>query len=130
RPQGLKLALEQEPEHVIHRADQVLALCRAFEGVVFANYDVGHGVVAGEDPSAAVRLLGPYVSNLHLEDIKGRTHRHLMFVDGDIDFRALFRTLRETGYAGDVTMDLYPFKDEWEGAIRASAGFLASAAST
>lgn len=130
RPQGLKLALEQEPEHVIHRADQVLALCRAFEGVVFANYDVGHGVVAGEDPSAAVRLLGPYVSNLHLEDIKGRTHRHLMFGDGDIDFRALFRTLRETGYAGDLTMDLYPFKDEWEGAIRASAGFLASAAST
>lgn len=124
RPRGLKLAIEQEPEHVIHRADQMLALCRAFEGTVFANYDVGHGVVAGEDPSAAVRLLGPYVSNLHLEDIKGRTHKHLMFGEGDIDFRALFRTLRETGYAGDVTMDLYPFKDEWKEAIRKSGEFL------
>jgi sugar phosphate isomerase/epimerase len=124
RPKGLKIAIEQEPEHVIHRADQLLALCRAFEGVVFANYDVGHGVVAGEDPAAAVRLLGGYVSNLHLEDIKGRTHKHLMFGEGDVDFRALFRALRETGYAGDVTMDLYPFKDEWQWAVKTSAGFL------
>jgi sugar phosphate isomerase/epimerase len=130
RPRGQRLAIEQEPEHVIHRADQLLALCRAFEGVVFANYDVGHGFVAGEDPALAVRLLGKYVSNLHLEDIKGRVHKHLMLGAGDVDFRALFRALREIGYAGDVTMDLYPFKDEWRWAIRESAGFLASVAST
>jgi len=126
RPAGLKIAIEQEPEHVIHRADQLLALCRAFEGDVFANYDVGHGVVAGENPADAVRLLGPYISNLHLEDIKGRTHKHLMFGEGDVDFRGLFAALREIGYAGDVTMDLYPFKDRWEWAIKESAGFLAS----
>jgi len=126
RPKGLKIAIEQEPEHVIHRGDQLLSLCRAFEGVVFANYDVGHGVVAGENPAEAVRLLGGYVSNLHLEDIKGRTHKHLMFGEGDVDFRALFKTLRETGYAGDVTMDLYPFKDEWQWAVRKSAEFLRS----
>jgi sugar phosphate isomerase/epimerase len=124
RPKGLRIAIEQEPEHVIHRADQLLALCREFEGVVFANYDVGHGAVAGEDPSRAVRLLGKYVSNLHLEDIKGTTHKHLMFGDGDIDFRALFATLRETGYSGDITMDLYPFKDDWKRAVRASGEFL------
>lgn len=124
RPPGLKIAIEQEPEHVIHRADQLLALCRAFEGTVFANYDVGHGVVAGEVPSAAVRLLGKYVSNLHLEDIKGRTHKHLMLGEGDIDFRRLFRTLKDIGYAGNVTMDLYPFKDEWEWAVKRSGRFL------
>lgn len=129
RPKSVKVAIEQEPEHVIHRADQLLALCRAHDGEhggeVFANYDVGHGAVAGEDPSAAVRLLGKHVSNLHLEDIQGTTHRHLMFGDGDIDFRALFATLREIGYAGDLTMDLYPFKDEWERAVRESGEFLA-----
>jgi protein FrlC len=124
RPKGLKLAIEQEPEHVIHRVDQMLALCRAFEGEVFANYDVGHGVVAGEDPAQAVRVLGGYVSNLHLEDIKGRTHKHLMFGEGDVDFRALFKTLSELRYAGDVTMDLYPFKDQWQWAVRKSGEFL------
>jgi sugar phosphate isomerase/epimerase len=125
RPKGMRIAIEQEPEHVIHRADQMLALCRAFEGVVFANYDVGHGAVAGEDPAAAVRLLGKYVSNIHLEDIKGTTHQHLMFGDGDIDFRSLFGTLRGLDYAGDITMDLYPFKDEWQRAVRRSGEFLA-----
>ncbi len=125
RPKGMRIAIEQEPEHVIHRAGQLLALCRAFEGVVFANYDVGHGAVAGEDPAAAVRLLGKYVSNLHLEDIKGTTHKHLMFGEGDIDFRSLFETLRGLGYAGDITMDLYPFKDDWAWALRKSAEFLA-----
>lgn len=120
----VKVAIEQEPEHVIHRAGQVLALCHAFEGEVFSNYDVGHGVVAGEDPAAAVRLLGPYLKNLHLEDIQGRTHRHLMFGDGDIDFRALFRALRANRYAGHLTMDLYPFKDAWERAVRDAGHFL------
>lgn len=125
RPKGLKIAIEQEPEHVIHRADQLQALCKAFDGVVFANFDVGHSFVAGEDPAAAVRMLGRHLSNIHLEDIKGRTHRHLMFGEGDIDFRALFGALRGIGYAGDLTPDLYPFKDEPVKALRASAEFLA-----
>jgi sugar phosphate isomerase/epimerase len=126
RPGSMKVAIEQEPEHVIHGADQMLALCRVFEGEVFANYDVGHGFVAGEDPALAVRLLGKYLSNIHLEDIKGRTHKHLMFGEGDIDFNSLFGALRGIGYAGDLTMDLYPFKDEPVKALRASAEFLAS----
>lgn len=128
RPKAVTVAIEQEPEHVIHRADQLLALCQAHEGEVFANYDVGHGVVAGEDPAAAVRLLGNFVSNLHLEDIMGREHRHLMFGDGNIDFNGLFATLRAIGYRGDLTMDLYPFKDRWEWAVRESGKFLRDAA--
>jgi sugar phosphate isomerase/epimerase len=126
RPPSVKVAIEQEPEHVIRSADQVLGLCRAFDGEVFSNYDVGHGAVLGEDPAAAVRLLGKYLSNLHLEDIRGRTHKHLLFGEGDIDFRALFRALREIGYAGDLTPDLYPYKDQPARALRESAEFLAA----
>jgi fructoselysine 3-epimerase len=133
RPRSMKVAIEQEPEHVIHRADQLLALCRVFDpstgsgepGEVFANFDVGHSFVAGEDPAEAVRMLGKYLSNIHLEDIKGRTHKHLMFGEGDIDFRSLFGALRGIGYAGDLTPDLYPFKDEPVKALRESAEFLA-----
>src|SRR5690606_23532619 len=99
-------------------------LCRRFEGDVFSNYDVGHGAVLGEDPAAAVRTLGPYLSNVHLEDIKGRMHKHLMFGEGDIDFKALFAALREIGYRGDLTPDLYPFKDRAPWAARESAEFL------
>jgi protein FrlC len=125
RPKALRVSIEQEPEHVIHRADQMLNLCRAFEGDVFANFDVGHSAVAGENPADSVRVLGPYLSNVHLEDIKGRVHRHLLFGEGDIDFRALFAALRDIGYQGDLTPDLYPFKDEPARALRESAEFLA-----
>ncbi len=125
RPRSIRIAIEQEPEHVIRSAEQVLGLCRAFEGAVFSNYDVGHGAVLGEDPAAAVRLLGKYLSNIHLEDIRGREHKHLLFGEGDIDFRALFAALREIGYTGDLTPDLYPFKDQTARALRESAEFLA-----
>ncbi|HEX2613745.1 MAG TPA: sugar phosphate isomerase/epimerase [Fibrobacteria bacterium] len=125
RPKSVKVAIEQEPEHVIRSAGQLLALCQTHEGAVFANYDVGHGAVAGEDPARAVRMLGKHVSNLHLEDIKGTTHKHLMFGEGDIDFKSLFVALRELDYRGDITMDLYPFKDRWEWAVRESGEFLA-----
>ena len=125
RPRSVKIAIEQEPEHVIRSAEQVLRLCRAFEGDVFSNYDVGHGAVLGEDPAAAVRLLGKYLSNIHLEDIKGTKHKHLLFGEGDIDFGALFAALREIGYAGDLTPDLYPYKDQAARALRESAEFLA-----
>ena len=126
RPKSVKVAIEQEPEHVIRSAAQVLDLCKRFEGEVFSNYDVGHGAVLGEDPAQAVRLLGPYLSNIHLEDIKGRAHKHLMFGEGDIDFRALFRALNAIGYAGDLTPDLYPYKDRAATALRESATFLAA----
>ena len=125
RPRSIRIAIEQEPEHVIRSAEQVLGLCRAFDGDVFSNYDVGHGAVLGEDPAAAVRLLGKYLSNIHLEDIQGRTHKHLLFGEGDIDFRALFAALRDIGYAGDLTPDLYPYKDQAARALRESAEFLA-----
>ena len=124
RPKNVKVAIEQEPEHVIHRTDQLLFLCRSFEGEVFSNFDVGHSFVAGEDPAQCIRLLGRYLSTIHLEDIRGRVHKHLMFGDGDIDFRALFAALKEIGYQGDLTPDLYPFKDEPVKALRESAEFL------
>jgi len=125
RPRPVRIAIEQEPEHVIRSAAQVLRECQAFEGDVFSNYDVGHGAVLGENPAAAVRLLAPYLSNLHLEDIAGTTHKHLLFGEGDIDFGGLFSALKEIGYQGDLTPDLYPFKDDAPRALRESAEFLA-----
>jgi sugar phosphate isomerase/epimerase len=124
RPAGAVLLVEQEPEHVIHSAAQLAGLGGRFPGAVFANYDVGHGHVLGEDPGAAIRALGPGLRNVHLEDIKGRVHRHLLYGEGDVDFAAVFAALRDIGYRGDYTPDLYPFKDDWKRAMEASVAFL------
>lgn len=124
KPRTLKIMIEQEPEHVINSTAQLIRLGRAFPGEVYANFDVGHAEVVGEDIAASIRALGPLLRNLHLEDIKGRVHAHKLYGEGDVDFDAVFRALRGIGYRGDYTPDLYPFKDAPGSTLEASAVFL------
>lgn len=124
KPRSLKILIEQEPEHAINSAAQLLSLGRSFPGEVYANFDVGHSHVLGEDIGAAIRDLGPLLRNIHLEDIQGRVHAHKLYGDGDVDFDSIFQALHDIGYKGDYTPDLYPFKDEYDRAIEASAEFL------
>jgi protein FrlC len=123
-PAGIRLYVEQEPEHVIHAAAQLKALCDEFEGSVFVNFDVGHSEVLGEDIASVLRDLGPRLANIHLEDIKGRVHAHKLYGEGDVDFDGIFKSLHDLGYRGDHTPDLYPFKDDYARALHASVDFL------
>ena len=124
KPASVAVLIEQEPEMVIHSTEQVLTLCQKFEGEVFSNLDVGHSAVICEDISKAILSLGRYLRNVHLEDIAGQKHQHLLFGQGDIDFTALFSSLRAQKYDGDLTPDLYPFSEDPEFALSASAQFL------
>ena len=124
KPPSLKILIEQEPEHAVNSAAQLHSIGRAFPGEVYANFDVGHSHVVGEDIGAAIRALGPLLRNVHLEDIQGRVHAHKLYGDGDVDFVAIFHALHDIGYRGDYTPDLYPFKDEYLPAIDASVSFL------
>jgi fructoselysine 3-epimerase len=123
-PGGVRLYVEQEPEHVIRSAAQMKALADAFPGRLLLNFDVGHSHVLGEDIGAVLRDLGPRLANIHLEDIAGRVHKHLLYGEGDVDFRSVFAALHDIGYRGDYTPDLYPFKDDWQRALEASVVFL------
>jgi sugar phosphate isomerase/epimerase len=123
-PKSVKILIEQEPEHVINSAAQLLALGREFQGYVFATFDVGHSHVLGEDTPAAIRALGDLIRNVHLEDIQGRVHAHKLYGEGDMDFAAIFAALHSIGYRGDYTPDLYPFKDDYATAMAASLAFL------
>ena len=49
---------------------------------------------------------------MHVEDIKGRIHDHLIPGLGDIDFAAAVAALRESGYDGFLTLELYPYKQQ------------------
>lgn len=124
KPVPLKILIEQEPEHVINSAAQLIELGRAFPGAVYATFDVGHSEVMGEDIGDAIRRLGPLLRNIHLEDIAGRVHQHLLYGEGEVDFDAIFKALRDIGYRGDYTPDLYPFKDDPARAMQESAAFL------
>jgi sugar phosphate isomerase/epimerase len=115
---GVRVGVEYEPGHFIERSDQLLELIdRVQHPMLGANLDVGHAVCAGEDPGEVVRRLSGRIWNLHLEDIKGGVHQHLVPGQGDIDFRSLFRALKETRYDGFLTLELYPYKENptWAG---------------
>lgn len=125
RPKTVDLLLEQEPEMVLHSAWQIGELCHEFSGEVFANYDIGHGQVLRENIPRALCQLAPYLRNVHIEDIAGHTHKHLLFGQGDIDFVSVFATLNQISYHGDLTPDLYPFSETPALGLKAATAFLA-----
>jgi len=103
--------IEHEPEHFIRTVDDILQLFDLSEGQVFCNLDVGHLEVSGDPIGASIERLGSIIKDVHLEDIQDRRHQHLMPGDGEIDFGQIAQALKKIGYAGPVTVDLYPFAD-------------------
>jgi sugar phosphate isomerase/epimerase len=117
---GVQLLVEPEPGLLIETADQYLAFARAIESPALGlNFDIGHQFCVGEDPAASIRKLAAHIRHVHLEDIAAsRVHHHLVPGAGVIDFAACFRALREIGYAGWVTIELYPYVDDPDAVAR------------
>lgn len=76
-----------------------------------ANLDVGHAVVCGEDISNTVNLLGDKIYHVHLEDIRGKEHFHLLPGFGDIHFPDVINEFSKIDYKGFLTWELYTYKE-------------------
>jgi len=72
-----------------------------------ANLDVGHSQVIGESIPDAVKLLSDRIWNLHVEDIPGRKHYHMIPGQGTLDWQALKKALHEIHYKRFLTVELY-----------------------
>lgn len=72
-----------------------------------ANLDVGHSQVIGESIPDAVKLLNDRIWNLHVEDIPGRKHYHMIPGQGTLDWQGLKRALIEVNYQRFLTVELY-----------------------
>ena len=109
----VKVLIEPEPGLLIEKSDPMQRLLDEVPHPWLGlNFDLGHFVVVGEDPAALVRKFGKRIDHVHLEDIGAdRRHYHLVPGDGIVDFRAIFGALREVGYDGWVTVELYPHLD-------------------
>ena len=106
---GVPLLIEPEPDLLIETADQYLEFARHFDSpYVGLNFDIGHFYCVRDDPAATVRKLAPLIRHVHLEDIAAtRVHHHLIPGEGVIDFHGTLTALKEVGYAGWVTVELY-----------------------
>ncbi|HET6289412.1 MAG TPA: EboA domain-containing protein [Amycolatopsis sp.] len=106
---NVRLAMEPEPGHLVQHLNQVLDLRKELgEPELFGvTLDVGH-CVAVEPVNAAecVRLAGPLLWNVQLDDMLPRVHEHLEFGDGHLDLPGTLAALAEIGYTGLAAVEL------------------------
>ena len=105
---GIKVGIEYEPGLLVETAAEVKSIIDAVgHPALGANLDIGHAICVGEQPAEAIATLSGRIWNVHLEDIRGTKHFHLVPGEGDVDFAAVFAALEAHGYDAFVTVELY-----------------------
>jgi len=119
---GILLLVEPEPGLLVETTDEYLEIAdRVDSPALGLNFDVGHAYCMGEDIPAQIAKLSRHIRHYHLEDIAAtRVHHHLIPGLGAIDFEAVIAAIKESGYDGWLTVELYPNIDDPDGAARAA----------
>ena len=122
----VRILVEPEPELLLENSRQFKEFIREIRSPsVGLNFDLGHFFCAGEDPGNVFQELFPWIGHVHLEDIaSNRRHHHLIPGQGAIDFRRALRTILQTGYQGDISLELYTYADTPVEAGRESLSYL------
>jgi sugar phosphate isomerase/epimerase len=109
--EGVLLLVEPEPDLLIETAEQFEEFMRHVDSpAVGMNFDVGHAYCVKDDPATTIPRVAKYIRHFHLEDIAAtRVHQHLIPGDGAIDFPSALKAIRDIGYTGWVTIELYPY---------------------
>jgi sugar phosphate isomerase/epimerase len=89
-----------------------------------ANLDIGHSQVIGESIPDVVKMLHGRIWNLHVEDIPGRKHYHMIPGEGTLNWAALAGALRSIKYDRFLTVELYTHTADPHGAAEKSFAFL------
>jgi sugar phosphate isomerase/epimerase len=117
---GVLLLIEPEPGLLLETTDQYLEVAEKVNAPsIGLNFDVGHAFCVREDLPRAIAKLAGQIRHYHVEDIAAtRVHHHLVPGTGAIDFGEVVTAIRETGYDGWLTVELYPFQDDPDAAAR------------
>jgi sugar phosphate isomerase/epimerase len=123
---NVRLAFEPEPGMFIDTMPRFGELHMRVAHPSFGlTLDIGHLHCQGELPIADhVRRWKDWLWNVHLEDMRRGVHEHLMFGDGEIDFREVLAALREIDYAGGVHVELSRHSHDAVEAARRSLAYL------
>lgn len=126
RSTGTKILVETEPLLLIERSDEFLDFVQDLDpDCVGLNFDIGHFFCVGEDPAELVPRLAKWTGHYHLEDIhENRFHHHLVPGRGAIDFASVLTAIRETGYGGWITVEVYTRADAPQEAAQQSMEYL------
>jgi sugar phosphate isomerase/epimerase len=122
---GIDVGIECEPglylEYIAELREWVDRLRHPRLG---ANLDVGHSQVIGESIPQVIQLMRGRIWNLHIEDIPGRKHYHMIPGEGTLDWLCLRQALTDIGYDRFLTVELYTHTADPHDAARRSHAFL------
>jgi protein FrlC len=122
---GIDIGIECEPglylEYVAELREWIDRLGHPRFG---ANLDVGHSQVIGESIPEAVKLLDGRIWNLHVEDIPGRKHYHMIPGEGTLDWAGLRSALEGVKFDRFMTVELYTHTIDPQAAAEKSYAFL------
>lgn len=122
---GVNVGIECEPglflEYVAELREWINRLGHPRFG---ANLDIGHSVVIGEPIAEAVQTLAGRIWNLHVEDLPGRKHYHMIPGEGNFDWATLKSSLEKIGYDRFLTVELYTHTERPQEAAERSCRFL------
>ena len=105
---GVQLGFEPEPGMLVDDMAKFEVLKKHITSARFGlTLDVGHVFCTETAPFRQVfGKFATLIRNVHLEDVRDRKHEHLMFGDGELDFPAILRAIRDNKYAGLINVEL------------------------
>jgi len=125
---GVNVGIECEPGLYLEYADELRGwIDRLGHPRLGANLDIGHSQVIGESIPHVVALLGDRIWNLHVEDIPGRKHYHLIPGEGTLNWGELKAALKAINYRRYATVELYTQIADPQAAAEKSLAFLTKA---
>ena len=105
---GVQLAFEPEPGMLVDDMAKFEVLKKHITSARFGlTLDVGHVFCTETAPFR--QIYGKFanlIRDIHIEDIRGRKHEHLMFGEGELDFVAILRVLSDNKYNGLINVEL------------------------
>jgi len=121
----VNIGIECEPGLYI---EYVAELCEWIDRVgskrLGANLDIGHSVVIGESIRGVINQLRGRIWNMHVEDLPGRKHYHMIPGEGSLAWAELWDACRATNYDRFATVELYTQTQDPHAAARKSFEFL------
>lgn len=123
------MALEPEPGMFVESMAQFERYDRLLDHPnLKLTLDVGHLFCTEQAGTEAeiIEQFGQKIVNIHIEDIKERTHHHLPFQEGTIDFEPILKAIKKIGYRGLVNVELSRDSHRAPDMARQSIQFLTS----
>jgi len=88
------------------RTDTFEALMKKVPGLAL-HLDIGHAHMGKDTPETFCRRLGHAIGHVHLSDNRASGDHHMPLGAGDIDWKSALQALKNTGYDGTITLEIF-----------------------